>query len=141
MSRDFPQPAPESINGRRLACQLATNEPQRALEIARAIPDAWYRCQALTEIAEHSPIDQFPALFGEAVAAAQVAPDAYQCVAVMGWPLMAAIDRGRADLAEQELAGTLVRVPHVTPMASRAYALMLLWRSCFAGGTRFREPI
>jgi hypothetical protein len=141
MSRDFPRFAPESVDGRGRARELAAKNPQQAIEIARAIPDAWYRCQALTEIAEHAPADRFPELFYEAIAAAQIAPDAYQTVAVMRWPLRAAIDRGRADLAERELAGVLARVPSVTPMASRAYALELLWRSCFAGGRPLRGPI
>jgi hypothetical protein len=141
MTRDFPRPAPESIDGRSRACELAVTDPPRALRIARSIPDAWYRCQALTEIAQHASAERFEPLFLEAVIAAQAAPDVYQTVAVMGWPLMAAIDRGRADLAERELAGVLARVPSVTPMASRAYALELLWRSCFAGGRPFRGPI
>lgn len=78
-------PKPESVMNRGRACELARRKPQRAFEIARTIPDGWYRCQAMAEIAEHAPEELSEQAFREARNAAAAGNDEYQ--RRLCWPL------------------------------------------------------
>lgn len=55
-----PTPSRASLIGRQRAGQLAPTDTGKALQAARACPDAWYRVQALASVAEHAEPD--PAL-------------------------------------------------------------------------------
>jgi hypothetical protein len=79
--------------------------------------------------------------FREARAAAAAGDDDYQQAAVLAFAITAALGRGRVALAQDMLADALALIPSVAPVASRAYALHLLWSACFTGGVNFREPI
>jgi hypothetical protein len=129
-------PRPESVMNRGRACALARSEPQRAFEIARTIPDGWYRCQAMAEIAEHAPEALSAKAFQEARDAAAAGYDAYQRAAVLAFCLIAALRRRRHDLANAMLADALAIVPSVKPMSSCAYAHEGLWRVCMCCGDR-----
>jgi hypothetical protein len=118
------------------ACELAKSEPQRAFDIARTIPDGWYRCQAMAEIAEHAPDPLSEKAFQEARSAAAAGNDEYQRAAVLAFALIAALRRRRHDLADAMLADALAIVPSVKPMASCAYAHEGLWRVCMHLGDR-----
>jgi hypothetical protein len=137
------QPRRESVVGRGRASDLAKRQPQRALEIARAIPDGWYRCQALATIARDAddPVIVEQA-FEEARAAAAAGDDAYQRAAVLAFAIVAAMKRSRVELANAMLHDALALIPSVEPMASRAYALDGLWRTtCTVGDRAMREAV
>ncbi len=124
------QPRPESVVGRGRASDLAKSQPQRALEVARTIPDGWYRCQAMATIArEANDLVIVDTAFKEARAAAAAGDDAYQRAAVLAFAIVAAMKRSRIELAEAMLHDALALIPSVEPMASRAYALDGLWRT------------
>ena len=134
-------PKRESVVNRGQATRLAASSPQRAFELARTIPDGWYRCQAMSEIARVAADPLSERAFKEARAAAAAGDDDYQRAAVLAFAITAALARGRVGLAQNMLADALALIPSVEPVASRAYALHLLWRACFTAGQSFREPI
>jgi hypothetical protein len=122
------RPSQASVAGRREAAQLATNEPQRAFDIAGLIPDGWYRCQAMAEIALLAPEPLSEKAFVKALEAAAAGADDYQRTAVLAWVIEAALKRRRPDIAEMALKRALALAPSVEPMNSRAYAFRSLWK-------------
>jgi hypothetical protein len=136
------RPSMASVYGRAAVSRLAPIDPARALAQAHAIPDAWYRAQALSCVAAHARESSVRKIVGEAVAAAyDCADDPYRTVAVMSWPLEAAYRRGHHDYARGELEKVLELAPKVEPRASRAFALQLLWGGCYAADEAFAEPV
>lgn len=75
---------PEDIKGRAETSRLLPHDPRRALQVARAIRHPWYRCQALTAVAEvqHS----FPILM-ESLAAAYEQTEPNRIASIASWPL------------------------------------------------------
>lgn len=135
------RPSMASVRGRGEVSRIAPSDPARALPLARAIPDGWYRAQALSCIAEHAPAAEIAGLLREAVTAAYAGPDAYSTVAVMSWPLRAALKRGHDSFARRELDKVLRLAPEVEPCASRMFALNCLWSGCDDADEAFAEPI
>jgi hypothetical protein len=135
------RPTVASVHGRAEVDRIAPTDPARALALARAIPDAWYRAQALSCVARHVRESSVGSIVGEAIAAAHDCSDAYNTVAVMSWPLQAAWSRGRHDYARAELDRVLRLAPEVEPRASRIFALDCLWRGCHAADETFAEPV
>lgn len=127
-------PQRESVVNRGQACALAASQPQRAFDLARTIPDGWYRCQAMAHVARSAPADLSEQAFREARRAAAQSYDNYQRAGVLAFAITAALERRRKDLADAMLADALVLVPSVEPMASRAYALNLLWSTIAHNG-------
>src|SRR5262245_48988440 len=100
-------PQHASVVNRGQACALAQSQPQRAFDIALTIPDGWYRCQAMAEIARHAPDALSDKAFRQARAAAMAGDDAYQRAAVLAFAITAALGRGRNDLASAMLRNAL----------------------------------
>ena len=75
---------PEDVKGRAETSRLLPHDPSRALKIARSIHHPWYRCQALTAVAEaqHS----VPLLI-ESFATAYEQTEPNRIVSVASWPL------------------------------------------------------
>src|SRR5262249_47026495 len=116
-----------SVVNRGQACALARSQPQRAYDLALTIPDGWYRCQALAHVAAHAPDPLSAKAFRQARAAAAASYDAFQRCGVLAYAITAALGRGTKDLAWAMLEDALAILASVEPMASRAYALHLLW--------------
>jgi hypothetical protein len=129
------------VAGRLRAGQLAASDPVRALAVARAIPDAWYRCQALTSIARAAPDKYVAQALRQARAAAAEAPDEYQRTAVLAGTIAAAHARGERALAQQILQEALDRVPAVEPANSRAYALHAIWAAVVSIDEQMRRHV
>jgi hypothetical protein len=127
--------------GRRRAGQLARTDTGKALEAARACPDAWYRVQALASVAAHAEQRVALPFLKEAAREAQSCHDAYGMVAVMAWPLGVAFERGLLGFAEPELGKCLALASRIEPRASQAYALEIIWSACFAVDPRHAEPV
>ena len=134
-----PSPSRASVMGRMRAGQLAPTDTGKALEAARACPDAWYRVQALASVAEHA--DPSLSILKEASREAQSCHDAYRTVAVMAWPLGLAFKQGLLSFAEPELEKCLALASRIEPPGSQAYALQTLWGACFAVDPRHAEPV
>ena len=136
-----PSPSTASVVGRRRAGQLARSNTGKALQAARACPDAWYRVQALASVAAHADQRLVLPILKEAAREAQSCHDTYGMVAVMAWPLRVAFDRGLLDFAGAELKSCLALAPRIEPRASQAYALEILWSACFAVDPRHAETV
>src|SRR5262245_2738511 len=121
-----PAPSPASVIGRQLAGQLSPDDTVKALEAARACPDAWYRVQALASVAEYADDSNALSILQEAARAAQSCHDVYGAVAVMAWPIGVAFKKGQLAFAGRELKKCLERAPDIEPRASQAYALEIL---------------
>ena len=124
----------ESVVNRGEACTLAAAKPHQAFDLALTIPDGWYRCQAMAHIGSHAPDELAERAFRQARVAASQSYDNYQRAGVLAFPITAALARGRKDLAHAMLADALALVPAIEPMASRAYALNLLWSTIAHNG-------
>ena len=135
------RPSMASVDGRAEVSRIAPSDPAKALALAHAVPDAWYRAQALSCVAKHAQRSSVLRILNEAVAAAYAGSDAYNTVAVMSWPLEAAWRRGHREFAQRELEKVLLLVPEVEPRASRAFALQCLWGGCYAADEEFAEPV
>ena len=109
--------------------------------MARVIPDAWYRVQALAYVAEHADERSLLPILEEAARTARSCHDAYGTVAVMSWPLEIAFRRGRIKFAEPERAKCLALAAEVEPRESQAYALQLLWGGCYAADPVHAGPV
>jgi hypothetical protein len=136
-----PSPSRASVIGRQRAGQLAPTDTGRALQAARACPDAWYRVQALASVAEHAPPRLVLPILEEASREARSCPDAYGAVAVMSWPLGVALKRGQIGFAARELKNCLALASRIEPRASQAYALEMLWTACFAVDPSHADPV
>jgi hypothetical protein len=136
-----PSPSRASVIGRQRAGQLAPTDTSKALDAARACPDAWYRVQALASVAEHADPRRALAILEEAAREARSCHDAYGLVAVMAWPLRVAFKQGQFGFAERELKNCLAHAPAIEPRASQAYALEILWTTCFALDTSHAKPV
>lgn len=123
------------------AGQLAPTDTRKALEAARACPDAWYRVQALASVAEHAHPRLVLSILEEAAREARSCHDAYGSVAVMAWPLGGALRQGQLGFAERELNKCLALASRVEPRASQAYALEILWTACFAVDPNHAKPV
>lgn len=135
------RPSMASVHGRAEVSRTAPAEPAKALVLARAIPDAWYRAQALSFVAEHIGESSVAGILNEAVAAAYDCSDAYNTVAVMSWPLRAAWSRGHRAYARRELERVIELAPEVEPRASRVFALHCLWSGCDSMDEAFAGPV
>jgi hypothetical protein len=135
-------PKRESVVNRGQASALAASQPQRAFDLARTIPDGWYRCQAMATIGRHAPDPLSERAFGQARVAAAAGDDNYQRAGVLAFAITAALGRARRDLANAMLADALALICSVEPMGSRAYAVNLLWSTIAHNGDHaMREAV
>jgi hypothetical protein len=136
---------------RALANRLASEQPERALSVARAIDTPWFKCQALSHIARYWPDATFGRILEEAVRAADSQDDPYRQVAVSAWPLRGYLERGADQPASALLEKYLRTAGSIANMGSRSEALLLvfqavkpfapeLWRPAFKALVRAAEP-
>lgn len=115
------------VRGRAKADKLSLTDPQQALNVARAIRHPWYRCQALSRVAEvWGTRAQKIEVLEEALAVAGEQTEINRIVTVSAWPLrvmvgvapnaMAAHLRRLVTLAETELH-TLRRADALSALA------------------------
>ena len=103
------------VEGRREAQALARTDVRRALAVARAIRHPWYRCQALSSVAEAmTATRERDAVLAQAVDAAfeQSEPNRIACVG--SWPLRIMVRLGEADANRlvPRLLAVLEEEPH-----------------------------
>lgn len=125
-----------SSHDRALAHRLSGSEPEKALAVARRIHDAWYRCQALSQVARYWPHPDYKRLLKEAIEAANSQNDAYMRVTVSAWPIRAYLERGDASPAKGLLERYTTAATHIENMGSRSEALLMIFQAAkpFAPG-------
>jgi hypothetical protein len=103
------------VQGRAEATRLARTDRKAAFAVARKIAHPWYRCQALTAIAEEiaSPRERVAALM-EAIEAAYEQPEPNRIACVGAWPLRAlvAVDDAAARPEVERLLATISTESH-----------------------------
>jgi hypothetical protein len=105
--------------------QLVKSSPQKALAEARKISDPWFKSQALSWVVRYTDGDPVPIANQAAEAAAQC-EDEYKRTAVRAWEIAALAERNKTTEARSALKTTLRRVADITPVSSRAEAIILL---------------
>lgn len=135
-------PQPASVLKRGQVHEIVRSDPAGAYAYALTIPDGWYRCQALATVAQQAPDELSETAFGRARRAAAESFDNYQRAGVLAFAITAAFQRRRRDLVEAMLVDAFKLVPSIEPMASRAYALNLLWSTiAYHGDGRLRALV
>lgn len=105
----------EDVEGRAEAARLLPGGRERALVVARAIRHPWYRCQAITGVAEATASTaERSALVAEALAAACEQAEPNRVVNVAGWPLRVLVQYGDAGSARvvDHLLRVIADEPH-----------------------------
>jgi hypothetical protein len=117
------------VRGRATVDELSRTDPREALKLARAIRHPWYRCQALSKVAEHwGTKAQRIEVLEEAFTAAQEQEEINRIVTVSAWPLRVLVSVAPEDAAAhlQRLVTLANDEPHTL---RRADALSALARS------------
>lgn len=116
----------DDVSGRSHSAKLSLTDPQNALKVARSIRHPWYRCQALSNVAEHwGTKRQKLALLEEAFAAAQEQPEINRVVTVSAWPLAVLVGIDPANTQEhlQRLTQLAEREAHSLRRADALFAV------------------
>ncbi|WP_363797732.1 hypothetical protein ABU614_21395 [Lysobacter firmicutimachus] len=115
----------EDVAGRARAGKLAPQDPARALAAARAIKHPWYRCQALSMVAEHLSGQERERALLSALAAAREQDQVNRIVTVSAWPVRGLADAGSDSVGRQveELVALAQTEPH---HLRRSHALQAL---------------
>lgn len=114
---------------RELAHSLSGSEPDKALSVARKIEDAWFRCQALSQVARYWPDPDYQRLLKEAVQAGDSQNDAFKEVTVSAWPIRAYLERGSAAPAKSLLERCTSAATRIENMGSRSEALFMVFQA------------
>ena len=115
----------EDVVGRSRVDATAADDPKLALKIARAIKHPWYRCQALTTVAENVRGKQRQDLLLAALKAAQEQAETNRIVTVSSWPLRV-LANSNPEIAEAHLDRLLELAEHEPHNLRRAHALQAL---------------
>jgi len=115
------------------AADLAKRDSQEALAKARFISDPWFRSQALAWVARYTEDDPVK-VASLAAKAASECDDEYKRTAVRAWEIAALAEREHVIEARRGLREAVNQSKSVTPLASRAEALMLLLQAAFRIG-------
>ena len=95
----------EDVGGRaRVHELLKASDTNAALKVARAIKHPWYRCQSLSNVAEHcEPLSEKRKLVHEAFRSAWKCENPNRIVTVAFWPFKVLADNGLASDIRQQL--------------------------------------
>jgi hypothetical protein len=115
----------EDVSGRaRVDGLLKASDLNAALKVARAIEHPWYRCQSLSNVAEHcEPLNEKRELVREAFRAALECENPNRIVTVAFWPLKVLADNGLANDIRQQLDPLLEILSHEQNPVCRIDAL------------------
>ena len=111
------------------AVQVARSDAEKALPLARAVSEPWFRCQALAAVARQGSTDRVVELADEAVREALTESNTYKRVAATAWPLGVLIERGFECEAVRHLPGLITLTAKIENPASRSDALLKLYEA------------
>lgn len=112
------------------AIKLAKSDVCKALAIAIALSDPWFRSQALSWVARFTDGDPEP-IAARAALAAAACGDEYKKSAVRAWEIAALAERKCYESARKALREALEIAGRVQPLSSRSEALLLLMQAAF----------
>lgn len=122
---------PEGVTKRNLVSQLAPSEPLKALEIARSIPDPWYRCQSLAHVAWNlADQKQAETAIGEALAAAYKHDEPNRVVTAASWAVRAMVKKSDRRL-RSVVHELLDKIQREANPVRQADALVFLFEAVF----------
>ncbi len=123
------------------ASRLAASDLAAAQEIAFAIKEPWFRCQAIAAVARHAQTRDVQRFADAAFAAASACADDYKRSAVAAWPIRALVERGFTDQAMEALRRARLAAKKTTPASSSAEALFGLLQAGWDLGSSPRREI
>lgn len=126
---------------RQLSISLAASEPKRAIAVARAIEDPWFRCQALAYVARYWPGEDFEPILREASKAAASQDNWYKRVTVSAWPIRAYLERGSQSPAKRLLEQYAMEASNIENMGGRSEALLMLFQAAKPFDRKLWEPV
>ena len=109
--------------------QLAKSDAAKAIEIAEKISDPWFQAQAWSHLARYA--DKPLQFSRKAAKSAAFGKDDYQRSAVRAWEIAALAERKYNVQARRSLTDAVELAVSVTPVSSRAEALLLLVQAAF----------
>src|SRR3954469_1720155 len=113
-----------STHERDMVANIAKRQPARALQLARSITDAWFRCQALSYVAlELSSTKERHSILNEAFSAASKLSEPNRVVTVSAWPLKVLSVHGDSRLLKSETDRLLTLIATEPSPVRRADAL------------------
>src|SRR5690348_8854122 len=98
--------------------RLAREDWADAEIAAREIVIPWYRVQALAAVAGCAPASEIERLLSLAIEIAASERDEYRRTAVLAWPLEAALNRQRSDIATRLVQQFEQQIQSVEPLLS-----------------------
>lgn len=126
---------------RTLASRLASDQPERALSVARGIEAPWFRCQALSEVARYWPDQKYDHILTEAVRAADMQDEVYKQDAVSAWPIRAYLERNNVGPARVLLTKYIRASASIANMGSRSEALLLVFEAAKPFADSLWQPV
>lgn len=114
---------------RQLATELTASDPKKALSVARAIEDPWFKCQALAHVARYWPGDEYKQFLREANSASDSQDNWYKRVTVSAWPIRAYLERGDTAAAKRLLERYTAEARNIKNMGGRSEALLMLFQA------------
>lgn len=109
--------------------QLAKTDCDKGAEIAQSIGDPWFQAQAWSHLARWA---EKPLPYARKAAnVALETRDDYQKSAVRAWEIAALAERGFYSQARRSLMEAMELAVSISPMASRAEAIFLLFQAAF----------
>lgn len=131
---------PTHVTKREFVTKLAASEPEKALDVARIIPESWYRCQALAHVACNLKQRKLrEEIIHEALKAAYELREPNRIVSVAAWPVRAMVAGGDRRL-ESVVDELLHRIQVEPNPVRRADALLLLFEAVYYEA-RVREVV
>ena len=115
------------------AQSFARSDPRKALELARAVSEPWFRAQAVSWVARFTDDDPVP-VAAEAAKAAGEGEDDYRKSAVRAWEIAALAERRCVAQARKSLGEALALGKGIEPVSSRSEALFLLLQAALRIG-------
>lgn len=121
--------------------EIARSNPRHAFRRAMRIEVPWYAVQGFSWVARFAPEPIAQEAFDLALANAAKGHDTFQRTAVLAWPLRAAIETGRWDLARSIARTAVEAIPGIANFHSRAETCDLIFQSALAGPREIWEPV
>jgi len=117
------------------AAELAKQQPEPALHLARAIEDPWFRCQALSHVARYLASEaERSAVLTEAFLAGSKLGEPNRVTTVSAWPLKVLAITGQSAPLEIETERLLAIIATESSPVRRADALYVLGGAVIGAG-------
>lgn len=131
----------DAARARDAAIELVHGDIAAAEARAHAVPDPWYRAQALAWVTRHAPDADVVRVARAGLEAAADCRDPYRQAGSAAWVVRALFERGYRQEALEMLEIAMLGVPRIQPASSRSEALFLLLQAAFASSEEIRRSL